>query len=180
LRYAELEDLGTSAGDQSQDITGWGINLSTNIRFAADKLKLQLVFGEGIQNYMNDGSVDIGATAPGDPNVVEELPLVGIVAFYDRTWNEFFTSTFGYSLVDVDNSTGQLAEAFRRGQYALAKLLYHPVEDVMWGVELQWGKRENKGDGQLASVGADRLIESSDDLRVQFSFKYNFGTRVGG
>jgi len=32
----------------------------------------------------------------------------------------------------------------------------------------------------LASVGADRLIESSDDLRVQFSFKYNFGTRVGG
>jgi len=181
LRYAELEDLGTSPVDQSQDITGWGINLSTNIKFAADTLKLQLVFGEGIQNYMNDGSVDIGATVPGDPNIVEELPLVGIVAFYDRTWNELFTSTFGYSLVDIDNSPGQLAEAFRRGQYALANLLYHPVEDVMWGVELQWGKRENKGDGQVAFVdGADRLIESSDDLRVQFSFKYNFGTRVGG
>lgn len=181
LRYAELKDLGTSPGDQSQDITGWGINLSTNIKFSADTLKLQIVFGEGIQNYMNDGSVDIGATALGNPNVVEELPLVGIVAFYDRTWNELFTSTFGYSLVDIDNSPGQLAEAFRRGQYALANLLYHPVEDVMWGVELQWGKRENKGDGQVAFVdGADRLIESSDDLRVQFSFKYNFGTRVGG
>jgi hypothetical protein len=181
LRYSELEDLGTSPGDQSQDIAGWGINLSTNIKFSADTLKLQIVFGEAIQNYMNDGSVDIGATVLGNPNVVEELPLVGIVAFYDRTWNELFTSTFGYSLVDIDNSPGQLAEAFRRGQYALANLLYHPVEDVMWGVELQWGKRENKGDGQVAFVdGADRMIESSDDLRVQFSFKYNFGTRIGG
>jgi len=74
-----------------------------------------------------------------------------------------------------------LAEAFGRGRYALANLLYHPVEDVMWGVELPWGKRENKGDGQVASVdSADRLIESSDDLRVQFSFKYNFGTPAGG
>jgi len=82
---------------------------------------------------MNDGSVDIGATALGNPNIVEELPLVGIVAFYDRTWNELFTRTFGYSLVDIDNSPGQLAEAFRRGQYTLANLLYHPVEDVMWG-----------------------------------------------
>ncbi len=181
LRYAELEDLGTSPGDQSQDITGWGINLSTNVKFSADTLKLQFVFGEGMQNYMNDGSVDIGASEPGNADLFETLPLVGIVAFYDRTWNDHFTSTFGYSLVDIDNSPGQLASAFRRGQYALANLLYHPVEDVMWGIELQWGKRENKGDGQIIDIdGVSRLVESSDDMRVQLSFKYKFGTRVGG
>ena len=33
----------------------------------------------------------------------------------------------------------------------------------MTGVELQWGDRENFTDGF-----------SSDDFRVQFSFKYNF------
>ncbi|MGB5678270.1 MAG: hypothetical protein WBN36_10790, partial [Gammaproteobacteria bacterium] len=165
----------------SQDIAGWGVNLSTNVKFSADTLKLQLVFGEGIQNYMNDGSVDIGATAPGSSNISEELPLVGVVAFYDRTWNERFTSTIGYSLIDIDNSAGQTASAFRKGQYALANLLYHPVENVMWGVELQWGKRDNKGDGQMDTIdGLSRLVKSSDDLRVQLSFKYNFGTRIGG
>jgi len=55
----------------------------------------------------------------------------------------------------------------------------------MWGVELQWGKRENKGDGEMATFDIDGvptslLVVSSDDLRVQLSFKYNFGTRVGG
>jgi hypothetical protein len=41
----------------------------------------------------------------------------------------------------------------------------------MWGVALQCGKRENKGDGQVDIVdGASRLIESSDDLRLQLSF----------
>ena len=181
LRYAELDDLVASPVDRSQTYTSWGINLSTNIKISADTLKLQLVFGEGIQNYMNDGSVDLGALEPGNPDIAEELPIVGIVALYDRTWNQHYTSTFGYSMVDIDNSAGQNAAAFRKGQYALANLLYHPVKNVMWGAELQWGKRENKGDGLTAIVdGAPRLIESSDDVRLQLSFKYNFGTRVGG
>lgn len=181
LRYAEIVDQSNNPLDQSQDIVGWGVNLSTNIKFSADTLKLQLVFGEAIQNYMNDGGVDVGATAIGSSNSSEELPLLGIVAFYDRTWSEHFTSTFGYSMVDIDNSAGQTAAAFRRGQYALVNLLHHPVEDIMWGIELQWGKRENKGDGQVETIdGVSRLIESSDDLRVQLSFKYNFDTRVGG
>ena len=51
----------------------------------------------------------------------------------------------------------------------------------MWGVALQCGKGENKGDGQVDIVdGASRLIQSSDDLRLQLSFKYNFATRPGG
>ena len=33
------------------------------------------------------------------------------------------------------------------GQYALANLLYYPVEDVMAGREVQWGDRENFLDG---------------------------------
>jgi hypothetical protein len=106
------------------------------------------------------------------------LPLIGIVAFYDRTWNERFTSTIGYSLVDIDNSSGQTASAFRRGQYALANLLYHPVKNITWGGELQWAKRENKGDGEV-DPGINQLVESSDDFRIQFSFKYNFGKTFG-
>lgn len=169
LRKMEWDDLGNVPGDLSGSATGWGVNLSSNLKFDADVLKLQVVYGEGIENYMNDATADVGALSPGDPDVAEALPLLGIVAFYDRTWNERYTSTFGYSLVDIDNSVGQSPSAFHRGQYALANLLYHPVPNLMWGGELQWGDRENNSDGYTV-----------DDLRFQVSAKYNFSYGLGG
>ena len=50
-------------------------------------------------------------------------------------------------MVDIDNSNGQTADAYKRGQYALANILYHPTPDVFLGPEIQWGKRENFRDG---------------------------------
>jgi hypothetical protein len=40
---------------------------------------------------------------------------------------------------------------------------------VFFGPELQWGDRENFSDGF-----------SSDDVRLQFSARYDFGLSVGG
>jgi hypothetical protein len=111
----------------------------------------------------------VGALAPGDPDIGEALPLLGVVAFYDRRWNDRYTSTIGYSFVDFDNSAGQLPSAYKRGDYALANLLYYPVENLMWGGEVQWGERENTSNGF-----------TSDDLRFQVSVKYNFGKSFGG
>jgi hypothetical protein len=71
-------------------------------------------------------------------------------------------------MLDIDNSNGQTASAFKKGQYALANLMYYPVKNVMAGLEVQWGDRENK-DGY-----------TSDDMRVQFSAKYNFSKMFGG
>ena len=83
--------------------------------------------------------------------------------------NERFTSSAGYSRVDINNSDGQAPNAFKDGQYALFNLLYTPVKDVMLGGEFQWGKRENFSDGF-----------SVDDFRLQFSAKFNFGYHLGG
>ena len=142
-------------------------------QLASGTVRLQYVFGEGVQNYMNDAPVDVGVKAnPGNavtPVIGVALPVQGIVAFYDHTWNEMFTSSVGYSRIDIDNSNGQAANAFKDGQYAIFNLLYAPVKNVMVGGELQWGKRENFSDGF-----------SSDDFRVQFSFKYNFSYKLGG
>ena len=50
--------------DLSGDAIGWGINLSTNLKFAEDDmLRASVVYGEGIENYMNDAPVDIGTRA---------------------------------------------------------------------------------------------------------------------
>jgi len=69
----------------------------------------------------------------------------------------------------MDNTDGQAPNAFKSGQYALGNLLYSPVPNAMMGAELQWGRRTNFSDGF-----------SSDGLKLQFSFKYNFSAKIGG
>ena len=169
LRRMEWDDAGLVPGDLSGSATGWGVNLSSNLKFDQDTLRLQVVFGEGIANYMNDATADVGALAPGDADVAEALPLLGIVAFYDRTWNDDWTSSIGYSRIDIDNSVGQTPDAFHIGDYALVNLLNHSVDNLMWGGEIQWGKRENNSDGF-----------DVDDVRFQISVKYNFAHSFGG
>lgn len=167
LREMRWDDTDPLPPNNSGSATGWGINVSSNINVRKDVLRLQVVYGEGISNYMNDATFDVGAVLNAD--IGKALPLTGIVAFYDKNWSERWTSTFGYSSVDIDNSDGQAPDAFHRGQYALANLLYHPVPGLMWGGELQWGDRKNNSDGFTV-----------DDTRLQFSVKYNFSHTLGG
>ena len=148
---------------------GAGLNLTSNVKFSQnDTGRFAFIFGQGIQNYLNDAPVDVGIelTPGGDPRrpiTGVALPLWGVVAFLDHYWNKKFSTAAGYSFLDIDNSNGQSANAFHRGHYGLANLLYYPVDNVMLGGEFQWGRRENFLDGFKA-----------DDFRIQFSFKYNF------
>lgn len=172
-RYMEWDDLLDDQFDLSGDDMGWGVNLSSNIKLGNSVLKLQAVYGEGIENYMNDAPADIGIrnnfSNPTRPIVGEALPLLGLVAFLDIQWSEKLSSSIGYSMLEIDNTDGQSDDAFKRGDYALANVMFYPVEDVMFGPEVQWGRRENARDGF-----------TSDDVRVQFSVKYNFGRTFGG
>ncbi len=173
LGQMKWDDTLDDGFDLSGSATRWGINLSSNVKFGKDTLRLQYAFGEGIQNYMNDAPVDIGIKAnPGNavtPIMGVALPVQGLVAFFDHTWNEEMTSSAGYSRLDIDNSEGQAPSAFKAGQYAVFNVLYTPVKDAMVGGEFQWGARENFSDGF-----------TSNDYRLQVSFKYNFSYRFGG
>jgi hypothetical protein len=168
VRRIEWEDAGTDSLDLSGQVTGWGINVSSNVKMGEmNTLRLQVVYGEGIENYMNDAPADVAidevnasATAPVS---AVALPVTGVVAFLDHTWSERYSTSVGYSMVDIDNAGAQAPSAFHRGHYAIGNLLYYPTENVMCGVELQWGKRENFSDDF-----------TSDDFKVQASFKYNF------
>jgi hypothetical protein len=174
LRYIAWDDNVPDAFDLSGSTVGWGLHVSTNIKFLkSDTLRASIVYGEGIENYMNDAPVDVGAENNFGNAVTpvegKALPVLGIVAFYDHTWNEKMTSTVGYSRVDITNSDLQTPDAFHTGQYALANVLFYPVKNLMFGPELQWGRRQNNSDGW-----------SFDDYRVQFSVKFNFGHSWGG
>jgi hypothetical protein len=154
--------------------TGWGINLSSNIKFGrGNVLRLQYVYGEGVENYMNDAPQDVGIqTNPGDPvrpAVGKLLPLSGPVVFLDLAWNEHWSTSIGGSTLTITNSDGQEPAAFHKGEYALVNLLYTPVKNFMVGGELQWGKRENFSGGW-----------STTDLKFQFSARANFDVSIGG
>ena len=173
LRQIEWNDLNDDELDLSGSETGWGLNLSTNINLGPHVLRGSLVYGEGIQNYLNDASADIGVKTdlsnPVLPIRGKAIPLVGVTAFLDLNWNDKWTSTVGFSMQDNDLPDGQSDDTFAEGFYALANLLWHPVSNVMVGAELQWAERDNFRDGY-----------SSDDFRVQFSAKYSFSATLGG
>ena len=174
LRYMKWDDVLDDQFDLSGSAVGWGINLSSNIKFgSSDTLRLQGVFGEGIQNYMNDSPVDVGIVRnPGNtrtPIDGETIPITGVVAFLDHNWNEKLSTAIGYSGQWNDNTAGQTPDSFKNGHYALGNVLYSPVPNAMVGVELQWGRRENFSDGF-----------ESDATKIQVSFKYNFSAKIGG
>jgi hypothetical protein len=130
-----------------------------------DQVLLGAVYGRGIASYMNDGGMDM---APGgtttDPEA-QTVPLFGVSAYYDRYWSDRFSSSFGYSQTHVDNTSLQLGDAFKSGQYASANFLYYPTTNVFIGLEGLWGERKDYG----GATGTDR--------RVQISFHYNFSSK---
>ena len=168
LRKITWVDTGTGPYNLGGDAWGWGVSISSNVKFTHnDTGKFQFTYGEGIENYMNDAPVDVGAQHnPGNaltPVKGVAIPVLGVVSFLDHTWSERFTSSIGYSMLNMSNSNAQTGVAFHQGQYALGNLLYHPIKPVVIGGEFQFGRRINFYDGY-----------NTNDYRMQFSFRYDW------
>ncbi|ARN75139.1 DcaP family trimeric outer membrane transporter [Oceanicoccus sagamiensis] len=153
----------TDTNDTDEEF-GWGINASTSIKMLEnDRLKLQVVYGEGIGNYMNDGGVDI---APDSADItttgVEAVEMIGVVAYYDHYWSKQWSTSIGYSFNEIDTTEGQADNEYEKGQIAQVNLLHYPQDNVLIGGEIAWGERE------------DISGESGDDIRIQFSLKVSF------
>jgi hypothetical protein len=173
LRKVGFEVRETSADRWvSGSETGWGLNVGSAIKtVGSDKILLQVVYGEGIASYMNDGGMDLAPTATFNQAAVtdveaEAIPLLGIVAYYDHYWTPKWSSSIGYSFTEVDNTNFQSADTFNKGEYASVNLLHYPGDNLMIGGEFLYGRRTNND-------GAD-----GDDIRFQFTVKYNFGIKL--
>lgn len=154
-------------------VNGWGIEGSLVLKTTEmDKLLLQVVHGDGVASYMNDGGMDIAPTAAFNPLLAvptlraEAVPLTGVSAYYNHYWSSKWESAFGYSFTQVSNTNFQEPTVFHKGQYASFNLLAYPFKDLMIGAEVLWGKLTQNG-GQ-----------TGDDFRFQFSAKYSFDFKV--
>jgi hypothetical protein len=177
LRQVSYETVGTVDNAPKGSRLGWGVNLTSNLKVTkSDVLHLGGVYGEGIASYMNDGGTDLapgGAVfapiVPGGPPVLvahaEAEPLLGVLAYLDHAWSSQFSSSIGYSINQVQNSSLQAPDAFHSGQYASVNLIWRPDSHLLFGAEYQWGQRQDH-DGATGS-----------DNRVQFSAKYSFSSK---
>jgi hypothetical protein len=174
LRSIKWEDQSPEPFDLSGSAVGWGVSLSSGLNLGKKALlHLQGVYGAGVENYFNDAPVDIGIknNAVGSNPPVEgvALPDLGLVAFLDYNWSSKFSSSIGYSTTIITNSDAQAGDAYHKGQYIVANLLYYPASNVMTGIEFQWIDRENYNDGFTSSA-----------TKINFSFKYNFSAKFYG
>ncbi len=173
LRKIGYETRGTVGNEPQGHDTGWGVDLTSAIHFKPVTLKLGAVYGRGIATYMNDGGMDLAPAVAvvREGGVITIIPrseavkLFGMSAFADIQWAKNWSSSIGYSFDKVDNTNFQDPTAFHAGHYALVNVLWTPADPVLTGLELQWGKREDK-DGN-----------EGHDLRVQYSFKWSFSSK---
>lgn len=165
VRQMEIEDLQPNVnGDISTTVTGWGLNLSTNINFGDNtKFRGSALYGTGVANYMNDATADVAIKGQGADAEIAGVPLLGLVGFIEHNWSPKFATALGYSMIDMDNLDGQSPNSFSKGQYILGNLQYFPAPNVMMVAEYQYGSRDNFEDGWNTSIS-----------KIQFSFKYNF------
>lgn len=180
LRQVRFETDGTVNNEPKGHDTGWGLNLTGNVKVGAkDVLHLGVVYGNGIASYMNDGGTDLGPKAiPGvTPPIVggppippgslkpEALGLLGLTIYYDHYWNDQWSSSIGWSETRQDNSNFQQSNAYRDGQYASANILWAPDPKLLFGVEYIWGMRKDFNGAK------------GEDNRIQFTGKYSFSSK---
>jgi len=173
LRRVGYETRATAGNEPQGHRTGWGLDLTSAINFSPVTLKLGAVYGRGLATYMNDGGMDLApAVAVSRTNGVitlipraEAVKLFGMSAFADIQWTKEWSSSIGYSFDKVDNTNFQDSTAFHSGHYALANVLWAPADNVLTGLEAQWGRRTDN-DGNKGS-----------DWRIQGSFKWSFSSK---
>ena len=168
LKWADTR-VNKGGTDLSGSATGWGAHLSAAINLTKSTVfRGNIVYGEGIENYMQDAPNDVGTVVTGVPSKPidgKALPVTGIMAWIDHNWNPSWWTSLGYSSVSIENTaTAAHTTSYKAGQYASLTIGTTPVKNTMAAVEFQWGQREGE-DGFKAEC-----------KKIQISFKYNFST----
>jgi hypothetical protein len=162
------KQYGSTPDSLSGGAIRWGGALSTNLNLGKQVvLRLMGVYGEGMENYMNDAPLDVATEQDADGHIKgKALPVWGATAFIDINWSKMLSSSIGYSVTTIKNSNGQFASDFKQGQYMLVNLLCYPYKNVTAGVEVLYARRDN-----YQTVNG---FSFSDNPQVRFAFKYNF------
>jgi hypothetical protein len=145
--------------------TGIGLQLSGSVKsgIGNDYATFSTVAGNGIQRYINDpGYFGGNDGVVGPQGQYDALGVFGGYAGYTHFWDAKYRSTVSAGFVDAENSAFQLPTAYNRTQYLTANIVWAVFGSLNVGTELIWAEHKN------------RVGNSGDLLRLQFSAQYNF------
>ncbi|MCC2616356.1 porin [Aestuariibacter halophilus] len=141
--------------------TGYGISITSKIKFGKDDLRLMANFGSGLGRYLALNAVN-GAVLNAD-NELEAIDSSGFSVAYRHVWNDQWRSNFMYSALNVDNDVALTGTGTTKDTHsARVNVLYSPSSELTFGAEYTYAKRELES-------GLD-----GDMSRLQFSAKYAF------
>ncbi|CAA0083962.1 Uncharacterised protein [BD1-7 clade bacterium] len=150
---------------REEQINGTAINVGGSIGLTeVDSLKYYFVYSDGLGRVIADLNSGFAQGVFGfDQQArVTQLASWGVQMGYEHDWNSSMRSAFVYGYVDVNNAPLQNPMSFHSSEYGTANFIWSPVDEMMVGVEFQYGMRENlNGD-------------NDDATRVQFATQYNF------
>lgn len=174
-------------GDKTatQDLSGSTWGYGANITGAYKPLpQLQLlgafVAGKGIQNYLNDGTADIGVQRnyanSFQPIIGKPIPFISFMGYATYGWNKYWSTTVGYSAMHHQTFNTQLNNALQVGGYATVNLLYKPTPQFTFGIEYQHAHRRNTnfiGDAVFALPAAAGKSFAIHKVQAMLVYKFS-------
>ena len=142
LREIKWDDMLDDQFDLSGDATGWGFNLSSNLKAGKNDVAPAAVRVRRRHRELHErlAGRHRHREQPSEPasrrSSASRCRSSASSSSSITPGTTKFTSAVGYSSQDIDNTDGQAPDAFKTGQYALGNLLYTPVPNVMVGGEL--------------------------------------------
>ncbi|MGY6563089.1 MAG: DcaP family trimeric outer membrane transporter [Luteibaculaceae bacterium] len=162
---------------------GYGANVSGSYK-PTDRFKLMgsFVAGAGVQNFLNDGTADVGVKEnPGNsitPFNGAVIPFYATMIATEIQITEVLSSTFAFSNMVNQTFDTQLSTSFRAGNYFTAGFIRKLYDNMTFGLEYQYASRQNAD-----FIGSEEfsLPPSNGNFfavnRIQANFVYRFASK---
>lgn len=174
----------TPTRNYSGSTWGYGVNLTGSIRPKSGiRLVGAFVTGRGVQNFLNDGTANIGAkTNPGNsisPVIGDAIPFYSMMAASEFKLSETLSSTIAFSRISNQTFDTQLNTALESGSYFTFGFIQKPVPAVSLGLEYQYASRQNTDFIGAPELGLDPASGNSFAIhKLQAMFVYRFSSKL--
>lgn len=131
--------------DRDRRVTGWGVNLSGNVKIArSTRFLFQGVYGKGLANYIQDiSSLGYDLVPQTGRGKLTASDMWGMFAAVQQNWTAKLYSSLIYSYARMENIGTLPVTDYKYAQYAVVNLLWNFTEYGSTGIEYVFGRRNN-------------------------------------
>jgi len=180
----------TSAGDR-RAVPGYGATVSGFVKTSSDlpnSLQFQLVGGAGIGTYLASFDGYTFDAVPDGNGKLTAIPTFGGWAAYEHYltkqwhfnliggWSNFRTKTINAYTIPGAGYTATNSKISLDMLYGLVNIMYDPVPDLVFGIEYNYGYKNQKNQGSISTPSGSmaEVTKSRPANRISFGVFFNF------